>query len=467
MATALEYGDPAERLRIEEKKDGTLQVFLKLSKAQIENANATDEHKPGEEVQVLSIDGKNDRLIFHPLKLFSTSKADFLSLRYKKIRTVVLEGFDFTEVRDVGGIVDMMEYLPAGFLKNFNLSVGLAHENRFIVEQIEDMTDARELIISKVQASGYNANLYKFTLSFREFEEARKAIGRITNRAQTAASDVKAVTVHNFLAPIVARKEKVVRLRYNPMTRKFQELLLDDNGLDEVDHDALVEIMASNAERIATTRPKKLEMLRDEIQLVTLDTLITKFEEMMSQSLSEDEWQKFFTEHPFILSFVFGYPVVQVDSHVSVGGKKLSGGGEKIGDFLYKHHLTGNSALFEIKKPQTKLLDTSRPYRSGIFGPSKDLSGAVSQILDQRYHFQLNFISKAFASKRTDISSYAVACCVIIGCVPNDEEQRKSFEFVRANSRDVQIVTFDELLEKLKQLRNFLTTADLVSAEEA
>jgi hypothetical protein len=41
--------------------------------------------------------------------------------------------------------------------------------------------------------------------------------------------------------------------------------------------------------------------------------------------------------------------------------------------------------------------------------------------------------------------------------MPFGNDQRKSFELFRGNSKDVHIVTFDELLEKLKQLREFLT----------
>lgn len=58
------------------------------------------------------------------------------------------------------------------------------------------------------------------------------------------------------------------------------------------------------------------------------------------------------------------------------------------------------------------------------------------------------------------MESYSVHCCLIIGTIPSDEDRLKSFELFRGNSKDVEIVTFDELSEKLKQLRNFLTSAD-------
>ena len=40
--------------------------------------------------------------------------------------------------------------------------------------------------------------------------------------------------------------------------------------------------------------------------------------------------------------------------------------------------------------------------------------------------------------------------------MPSDEDQQKSFELYRRNSKDVEIVTFDELLSKLKELSTFL-----------
>tara|TARA_R110002110_G_scaffold400881_2_gene617477 strand:- start:5331 stop:6731 length:1401 start_codon:yes stop_codon:yes gene_type:complete len=466
MARFYHEEDHDERLRISTRKDGVRDVYLKLSKEQIERAGVSDQYEPGHEVHILTFDRDNDRLTMHPLMLVDNRHTDFLHDRYSQIRDVVLEGFKKTGISSPDDVAARLESLPSGFVKDYDVSLGLAYDYRFIVEQIEELSNARTLVISKARPSGYDEETQTFVLSHREFEDARKAINRIANNARNAASDVKDVTIHNMLAPMVAKKDKAIRMRRNPMTRKFQAVLLNEEGLDDEDHEALVDMVTASAKRIAHSQPEKLALLRDEVQLATLDALIAKFEDMIAKSLSEDDWQAFFTENPFILSFVFGYPVIQVEGHASVGGKKLSGDGEKIADFLYKHDLTGNTALFEIKKPQTPVLDTGKPYRGGVFGPNKELSGAISQVLDQRYQFQLHFASKVVASKRNDLSSYAVACCVIIGLVPEDDDQKKSLELIRANSRDVQIVTFDELLSKLTQLRDFLAVSETSGASE-
>jgi hypothetical protein len=154
----------------------------------------------------------------------------------------------------------------------------------------------------------------------------------------------------------------------------------------------------------------------------------------------------------------FGYPVIKVRGQASVGGRKLSGDGEKITDFLVKNSLTNNTAIFEIKTPQTAILNRT-PFRDGVFTPSTDLSGSVNQALDQKYQFQKQIAQIKDNTRLYDIESYAVHCCLVIGRTPDGDDQKKSFELFRRNSKDVEIVTFDELLEKLKQLGAFLRVA--------
>jgi hypothetical protein len=117
---------------------------------------------------------------------------------------------------------------------------------------------------------------------------------------------------------------------------------------------------------------------------------------------------------------------------------------------------TNNVALFEIRKPTTELLQR-REYRGGVYGPSKELSGAVAQVLDQRYQLTHAFAYHRSINRTEDIESYAVQACVIIGQTPLDDPLRtKSFELFRNNLSGVRIVTFDELLRSVEALRDFL-----------
>jgi hypothetical protein len=196
-----------------------------------------------------------------------------------------------------------------------------------------------------------------------------------------------------------------------------------------------------------------MELQRD-IELVTLERLIDKLDSLMEKQSTEPQWHNLFADNPFILTLAFGLPVIAIGDQVSVGGRTFFGAGEKITDFLVKNDITDNLALIEIKTPNTKLL--GRPYRLGVFPPSADLAGAVTQVLDQRYKLQAEFNAKKAASRRYDLEAYAVRCVVIIGTTPKEPDQKKSLELFRNSLHDTLIVTFDELLAKLRHLHQFL-----------
>mgnify|MGYP001184984827 FL=1 len=84
-------------------------------------------------------------------------------------------------------------------------------------------------------------------------------------------------------------------------------------------------------------------------------------------------------------------------------------------------------------------------------------------MLDQKHKFQKEIAGIKDNSRIYDLESYAVHGVLVIGKTPNDPDEQKSFELFRGNSKDIAIVTFDELLEKLKQLHVFLSS----SAQEA
>ena len=236
--------------------------------------------------------------------------------------------------------------------------------------------------------------------------------------------------------------------------------LKGEYALSRDEQDIVISALAKNTKSIAENRPEKLAILQMDIELVTLDALIERYEKMFESRISEGKWQVFFNENPFILSLAFGYPVIKVREQASVGGRKLSGTGEKIADFLVKNSMTNNSAIVEIKTPRAKLLN-ARPRRSDVYTPSGDLVGAINQALEQKYQFEKGIAQIKENSRMYDIESYSVHCCLIIGTMPSDIDRQRSFELFRRNSKDVEITTYDELLKKLKQLRDFLKSPEV------
>ena len=155
--------------------------------------------------------------------------------------------------------------------------------------------------------------------------------------------------------------------------------------------DAALTIVTESTETIAKDQPDRLATLRENIELVTLEALVDRFEQMAKSRFLENDWQKFLDNNPFLLSLAFGYPVIKVHGQASVGGRKLSGRGDKVTDFLVKHSMTNNCAIVEIKRPNTKLLN-DRSARNGVYIPSSELVGAINQALDQKYQFDRQIV---------------------------------------------------------------------------
>lgn len=164
---------------------------------------------------------------------------------------------------------------------------------------------------------------------------------------------------------------------------------------------------------------------------------------------SERFWQKTFKNNSFILSQVFAVPVVFINENAYVGGMKVDRHEAKFVDYLFSAESSQEAILIEIKTPVTKLLGSE--YRKNTFAPSKELSGAVIQVLSYRKEL-MNNLNKIAGEK--NIKAFSPKCVLIIGDSRNeldDENKRSSFELFRA-SLDVEIITYDELFRKVEIL---------------
>ena len=432
-------------------------------------------------VRLLSIDGRKQRVtLFHVNTFPRAQKPDsFLKPKYSQVKAITIEDWrDFES--DVGEIIlgdrkmpaideeslsddetkvmMALESLPTCFIKDYDHGLGLTQTYRFIVLAVEDLTDCNEIVITGSQETGGHKSGKTFYISYRDLDRVRKTINRTVDNSRNAAQSVNYGATRNFFAEIIDEPLVPIRTGRSPLRKSITEAVLRGEAvLSEDEQEEVLDVVARNTRSMAISKPDKLATLKKDIELVTLDGLIKRYQEMMHARLPERSWQEYLDANSFILSLAFGYPVVKVRGQASVGGHKLSGKGETIADFLVKNSLTDNSAIIEIKTPQTTIL-SKRAYRGEIYPPSGDLVGAVNQALNQKHNFEREIARIKDNSRIHDIESYSVRCCLVVGTMPGDENQRKSFELFRGNSKHVEIVTFDELLEKLKGLRDLLTS---------
>ncbi len=194
---------------------------------------------------------------------------------------------------------------------------------------------------------------------------------------------------HGSIANLMADKEAVLKQISGFIDIKQASIQQQKNAID---------VISANSQKMAREQPKELVKLKNDIELVTPKELISKFEEMLQSSLPEAHWQRLFEENPFILNMAFGISVIKIRGFASVGGRKISGDGDKIADFLFKNSISNNAAIVEIKTPATKLLNAS-PYRDEIYSPSSEITGAVNQTIDQIHKLQTHFATLKMNSR--------------------------------------------------------------------
>jgi hypothetical protein len=169
----------------------------------------------------------------------------------------------------------------------------------------------------------------------------------------------------------------------------------------------------------------------------------------------EEFWQHMFSENTFLLSQLFSYPVIILKGKAYVGGKGIENTGGNIVDYLMANEFTRNALLIEIKTPMTPLLGSL--YRDNIYNISSDLSGAVQQLSNYRHELIQNYHTLEKSSSQR-FFAFNPPSLVIAGNIQDIDKNEgvKSLELYRNELRNIKVITFDELFNKLRILVNLL-----------
>jgi Domain of unknown function (DUF4263) len=187
---------------------------------------------------------------------------------------------------------------------------------------------------------------------------------------------------------------------------------------------------------------------------------LEEFEEHMRRAdWSEKEWQKFFGDQQWVFGYGLDYRwMSQFDPEMTVGVGGTDNQNKPVIDFLMT--FTDYTVLVEIKKPDTPIFKESRGGRAGTWDFSQEFMSAVSQIIEQKAEW-LSFAQTgehySRDGERLAARTRNARSILVIGS--RDEFSRTNnkraenvmsdtFELFRRETRSIDIVTFDELLER-------------------
>jgi hypothetical protein len=242
------------------------------------------------------------------------------------------------------------------------------------------------------------------------------------------------------------------------MQAKMRSLLKQPDGL------ALIDELLRNG---SITSRDLVNIGYRKSQLVVFNSLLRdpenaysayRAEHGISDSRPEKIWQHFFEKNEWIFGFGLDYrflSLLQREAHVS--NEDIAGRDGVIVDFLMG--ATNFTVLVEIKRPDTSLFVGSK-NSSGSWRLSSDLIDSVSQILAQKASWQVK--SEANASDNYNTAGELIRqktvdpkSILIVGSdsqFSGAEKERaiklRTFELFRRDSRNIEILTYDELYER-------------------
>lgn len=177
--------------------------------------------------------------------------------------------------------------------------------------------------------------------------------------------------------------------------------------------------------------------------------------------LDEAEWQTFFKNNSWIFGYGLDYKFLSIiQKEASLSSTDLDGKNEVKADFLLADN--NFTVIVELKRPDTKLFEKDK-NRSESWKLSNELTYAVSQILTQKAEWELNSQNKRFDNEGNPINQTTIDPKTILiightqqfnGNKKEDLIKRKTFELYRRNSRNIEIITYDELLDRAKFIVN-------------
>ncbi|MCZ7595251.1 MAG: DUF4263 domain-containing protein [Hyphomicrobium sp.] len=236
--------------------------------------------------------------------------------------------------------------------------------------------------------------------------------------------------------------------------------------IDAVDRQFVERIRAMGGdEREALLRALKGSLSTEEVNiLLGRRQGVEVFEREIKKGVwSEREWQDFFEQESWVFGYGLDYRIMRTfDREMTVSGGGTNNRDRPVVDFLLS--FTDYTVLVEIKRPDTLIFSSGRgASRAGTRAFSTAFTSSVSQILEQKAEW-LAFASSGEhftrdGTQRLEARTRNARTILVIGSraefdragdARSAQVLRDTFELFRREARSIDILTFDELLERAR-----------------
>jgi len=264
----------------------------------------------------------------------------------------------------------------------------------------------------------------------------------------------KNLVIEKRLARFFPKEFKLTEGAEETANTKLNEINL--NNLNDTDHVAVSGFIKRYI-TLNADNDKVLEQLQTDLVIQgrkkNLDQVIKKFSKhLVDKKFDEKKWQKFLHEEVFF--FISNYIESIREANVNFGKAEE---GAKKPDFVWID-IYGFLDVFEIKTPFTDILSKRIDASHKNYYFSSDASKAISQIEKYILFLERNVEGfEKYLSRQTKIpfSVLKPKAFLIIGNskeLESNTDKKKDFRLLRRSFKNIEFITFNELLDNLKNL---------------
>jgi hypothetical protein len=368
--------------------------------------------------------------------------------KYKTIKKFIYKGFNGK--------------LPVGVIKSVAFGWGFTKTLNPFAYYLNENFDIEEVIIEKAGKTDLDIANKKLYLNETSLAILQDAFSNIFKKNKEEIDFVLKVNLHTLFPKTIDKPTKTYIA--NALATSLASW---GNSIDEFsdsDKNAIKDLFDKLSIGTDFLTKEALAKTKEIVDNKYIQETLKKYKALMALRTDgvnlEKQWQEFLKENSWIFSSIFAQPVILYKREAYVGGKNIDNQNGKFNDFLIKSSLSDNVSFLEIKTHKTKMFENSAYRGQDVYSATKELTGCIVQVLNQRDNFQKEFYAIKGKSKgKGNFETFNSKCVVLIGSTKDlDENQKYSFELFRSNSRDVEIITFDELLTKIESLQKVMKT---------
>jgi hypothetical protein len=341
--------------------------------------------------------------------------------------TIELEGFDL---------------LPNEFLENGAIKAGVLY---YLDKKLKNLS-VNSIVISNQKQSSFARG--KMLLSYSDFQELRAQLSRIIYESKVD----KGHYVDDFFAEKFPKDFQSAglssRFRYKRVIENINKDIIehfDTEGLEKIE--SFYEELISTKYKSRARKNVLVRQTKMKIDNLAIDTVINEFAKLLSDDPSENLWGEFLLKNLYLIDskYIHAFPQLNV---VLAGARKVDFG---LADSF------GYLDIFEIKKSSTGLLSANKDR--GNYYWHVDSIKAITQA--EKYLFEVESKRHVFQEdikrqKGIEVTVIKPRAFLIIGCTEqlNSDEKKTDFRILRHSLKNIELVLYDELFERIKNQKN-------------